>query len=345
MTPPAKKTYIALDRKPEMTLPKLLGLVLAMVIIWGLLFLMLSLFPGWREFFIDISIAFSGLVIAALLGEHLLRARESNRLQLIYKLRIDAANHRIQLERLKTRGSIQFDRTKAVLLHEGVFETLELRSLKTNKLIGTLTTKNDRWKRADILYIAQHLQEAGVALQEKQMPIGLVAGSKVTFEHPTFNSYVIALFVILLSFLIVAAVSGVLQESPFSFLLTMAVLYGLMVYPQKIFIITPTHLIIKNRWLPLYRHQLSIDNIKAIQAITAYARRDVQEYLQVDLLKKRKNKNRLTLKFYSVLGREHIRQVVYLVKGHQREMESRPNLGETRVDGSRDVAPSSPANS
>jgi len=333
MTPPSKKTYISPDRKPEITLPKLLGIVFAMLIIWGVLVVLLSVFPTWRVFIVDFSIALSGLIVAGLLGEHFLKVRESNRLQLIYKLRIDDAKQKIQIEKLKARGFVQFARTKAVLLHEGVFVTLELRSVKTKKVIGTLTTKNDRWEKQAILQVAQALHEAGVAVQEKQIPVGEVVGSKVTFEHPLLNSYIVALGVILLTFLIAAAVSGVLQESPFGFLLTMAILYGLMVYPQKKFIITPTHLIVKNRWLPLYRHQLSIDNIKAIQAITAYARRDVQEYLQVDLIKKRKNKARLTLKFYSILGREHIRQVVYLVKNHMSELPKRPVLGETRVDG------------
>jgi len=344
MTPPSRKIYIAPDHKPEITLPKLLGLVFAMLVIWGVLFVMLSVFPAWRAFFVDISIALSGLIVAGLLGEHFLKVRESNRLQLIYKLRIDSSKQKIQIEKLKARGFVQFARTRAVLLHEGVFVTLELRSIKTQKVIGTLTTKNDRWEKTELLQIAQELHEAGVTLQEKNLPVGEVVGSKVTFEHALLNSYIVALFVILLTFLIAAAVSGALQESPFGFLLTMAILYGVMVYPQKKFIITPTHVIIKNRWLPLYRHQLAIDNIKAIQAITAYARRDVQEYLQIDLIKKRKNKSRQTLKFYSILGREHIRQVVYLVKNHMSELPKRPTLGETRVDGSRDATPTTPAN-
>ncbi|OJJ18738.1 hypothetical protein BKI52_24365 [marine bacterium AO1-C] len=344
MTPPSRKTYIASDRKPEITVPKLLGIVLALIIIWGVVFIMLSLFPTWREFFVDISIAMSGLIVAALLGEHFLKTRESDRLQLIYKLRIDDGKQKIQLEKLKARGFVQFARTTAVLLHEGVFVTLELRSAKTQKVIGTLTTKNDRWEKKELLQVARELHEVGVAVQEKNLPVGEVVGNKVTFEHSLLNSYIVALFVLLLTFLIAAAVTGVLQESPFGFLLTMGVLYGLMVYPQKKFIITPTHLIVKNRWLPLYRHQLSIDNIKAIQAITAYARRDVQEYLQVDLIKKRKNKSHQTLKFYSILGREHIRQVVYLVKNHMQELPKRPTLGETRVDGSRDITPTTPAN-
>ncbi len=337
MTPPSRKTYIAPDRKPEITLPKILGIVLALVIIWGVLFVMLSIFPSWKTFFVDISIALSTLIVLALLGENFLKTRESNRLQLIYKLRIDDSKQKIQLEKLKARGFVQFARIQAVLLHEGVFVTLELRSAKTQKLIGTLTNKSDRWQKEALIQIAQELHEVGVSVEEQNLPVGEIEGDNVIFEHTLLNYYIIALFVILLTFLIAAAVSGILQESPFGFLLTMGVIYGVTVYPQKKFIVTPTHLIVKNRWLPLYRHQLAIDNIKTIQAITAYARRDVQEYLQVDLIKKRKNKSHQTLKFYSILGREHIRQVVYLVKKHVNELPKRPTLGETRVDGSKNI--------
>lgn len=312
------QTFIALDRKPHITLLKVLGILLALGIIWVVIFTILSTLPTLEEFFAEVSIVLTIIILVALGVDHFLQNRESDRLQLVYSLKVDTDSQKIRLEKNKASGFIQFQGIQALLIHQGCFVTLEIWSNKSQRLLGTLTNKDDRWKPEDILSIATQLKSKGIDLQEKTLSPGVIADNHVVFQHKTFNVYILLLFVILSTLLVTAYISQVLQEYPLSFTLTWLVVYVILVYPQKQYRITSTHLIVKNRWLPLYRHRLAIDQIKSIDSITAFARRDVQEYLKVVVSHSKKDSK--THKFYSVLGREHIRQVVYLVrKKHQNQ--------------------------
>lgn len=316
------QTFIALDRKPHITLLKVLGILLALIIIWVVLFIILSKLPTLEEFFIEISIVLTIIILVALGIDHFLQNRESNRLKLVYSLRVDTSSQKIRLEKNKACGFIQFQGIQTQIIHQGCFVTLKLWSNKSQRLLGTLTNKDDRWKPEDILSIANQLKSNGIDLQEKTLSPGVIAGNQVVFQRTTFNVYILLLFVVLSTLLITAYISQVLQEYPLSFTLTWLIVYVILVYPQKQYTITSTHLIVKNRWLPLYRYRLAISHIKSIDSVTAFARRDIQEYLKVVVNHSKKDSK--TYRFYSVLGREHIRQVVYLVIKKQQSQVNSP---------------------
>lgn len=318
MTKSSNPAYTALDRKPQVTPFKILGIILALSILWAALFALLSHSNHLKDYILETGILFTGAISVALWVDNVLRNRKSSRLKLIYSVDIQAEQQKIYLEQNRKRGYLQFDGTQVLVIHQGCFITLEFWSDKSKRLLGTLTNKDDRWKAEDILKIAEELKSLQINIQEKTLNPGIIANNQILFQPPLINSYTVLLAVMMV-ILVVAAIShGIFQQYPFNLILALIVVYIVSVYPQKKYIITPEQLIVKNNWIPGYRRRLPISDIRSVKSITAFARRDVQEYLKVELNKEKGEIK--TYKFYGMLGREYTRQVVFLIEEQQRKM-------------------------
>ncbi len=299
-------------------LPKftILGVFLAIFIV---LVVLLSILGQAVEFVLIFEDHLSGeamLTIALLLTLigaawfgyiHWKEQKETKYRQYVYKLRVEEAQSRLHLTKAKQKGYINFDKTYALFTEEGLFVSIGFWSPATGKLHGTITNEDDRWDRGDILELVTCLEQAGMQIKRKIKKVGQVLENKVIFKSKALNENTIWAFIILVGLGVATIMYDKLLENALFIVILGLLIYGVFMYNQKYFVITPQYLMVRNRWIPFYKHQIMINDIDKIkfEELDNDRKRLVVETEGFDAYRERR--------FYSKLTTKNQQQVAFLV--------------------------------
>ncbi|HAS39457.1 MAG TPA: hypothetical protein DCS93_03220 [Microscillaceae bacterium] len=235
--------------------------------------------------------------------------KKAKRLQYVYNLSLEPAAQRVHLTKHKKKGYVNFAKTYALFTEEGLFVSIGFWSPASGQLHGTITNEDDRWDRDDILEMVSLLEQAGMQVKRQVKEVGKTVGNKVVFKSKLINENTIWATIILVGMAVATIMYDKLLENAYFILILGFLIYGVFMYNQKRFVVTPKYLIVQNRWIPFYRQKISINHIYKI----AFEELDNDQHTKRLVVKTKVYREQQVRKFYSKVTAKNQQQVAFLI--------------------------------
>ncbi|OJJ18739.1 hypothetical protein BKI52_24370 [marine bacterium AO1-C] len=257
------------------------------------------------------------MIGASWLGYSLRKQQQkAKRLQYVYGLRIEEAQQRVYLTKHKKKGYVDFAKTYALFTEEGLFVSIGFWSIASGQLHGTITNEDDRWDRDDVLEIVTLLEQAGMQVKKRVKEAGQIVGNKAVFKSKAINENTIWASIILVTMSIATIMYSKLLENALFILILGLLIYGVFMYNQKRFVITPKYLLVQNRWIPFYRHKIPTHHIYSIK----FEDLDDDHNTKRLVIKTKTYNEHIIRKFYSKVTAKNQQQIAFLVTKQMKKM-------------------------